>query len=113
MTTDFRGTPHTTDFTNHSEVNTGVEGFHGEVGGGWFIEDRADAPFVSEKDPADALLQDQERDKGLSFGDREYWAKWWAVLALHDFVATPWRDAADDAMDKGQGVENGGRCPDE
>lgn len=37
--------------------NSGSAGIAGEFGGGWFIEDRVDLPFVMELDSANAPLR--------------------------------------------------------
>jgi membrane-associated phospholipid phosphatase len=77
--------------------NSGSAGIAGEFGGGWFIEDRADLPFVMELDSANEPLQ-FKRLSLSSFGERAWSARWWASLVLHDFVATDWRTTADSIM---------------
>jgi hypothetical protein len=77
--------------------NSGSAGIAGEFGGGWFIEDRVDLPFVMELDPANAPLRFKRLNRSL-FGDRAWAARWWASLVLHDFVATAWRAVTDPIM---------------
>jgi hypothetical protein len=75
-------------------------GIFGEFGGGWFIEDRADLPFVMELDPADANkeLRYHRLSQQRRFGERAWSARWWASLVLHDFVATDWCQRTDPIM---------------
>lgn len=80
-----------------STGNSGSAGIFGEFGGGWFIEDRVDLPFVMELDAAHAPLRFQRLNRS-SFGERAWAARWWASLVLHDFVATTWRTTADPIM---------------
>src|SRR5215813_7986191 len=77
--------------------NSGNAGIAGEFGGGWFIEDRVDLPFVMELDPANAPLRFKRVNRS-SFGERAWSARWWASLVLHDFVATNWRTTTDPIM---------------
>jgi hypothetical protein len=77
--------------------NTGNAGIQGEFGGGWFIEDRSDFPFVTEADPSGVPLEGQVRNLA-SFGERTWTARWWAFLVLHDFAVSGWRGAADPVM---------------
>ena len=77
--------------------NSGSAGIAGEFGGGWFIEDRVDLPFVMELDEAHAPLRFKRVHRN-SFGDRAWAARWWASLVLHDFVATDWRTTTDPIM---------------
>jgi len=78
--------------------NSGSAGIAGEFGGGWFIEDRADLPFVMELDSANTPLRSLRLGRS-SFGERAWSARWWASLVLHDFVATNWRQMTDPIMD--------------
>jgi membrane-associated phospholipid phosphatase len=78
--------------------NSGSAGIAGEFGGGWFIEDRVDLPFVWERDPANTALRSLRLSRS-SFGERAWSARWWASLVLHDFVATNWRQTTDPIMD--------------
>lgn len=80
-----------------STGNSGSAGIAGEFGGGWFIEDRVDLPFVMELDAANAPLRFKRVNRS-SFGERAWAARWWASLVLHDFVATNWRATADPIM---------------
>ena len=80
-----------------STGNSGSAGIAGEFGGGWFIEDRVDLPFVMELDAANAPLRFKRVNRN-SFGERAWAARWWASLVLHDFVATNWRATADPIM---------------
>jgi membrane-associated phospholipid phosphatase len=77
--------------------NSGSAGISGEFGGGWFIEDRVDLPFVMELDPANASIRFKRLNRSY-FGDRAWSARWWANLVLHDFVATNWRTTTDLTM---------------
>jgi membrane-associated phospholipid phosphatase len=77
--------------------NSGSAGISGEFGGGWFIEDRVDLPFVMELDSVSAPLRFKRLSRS-SFGERAWSARWWASLVLHDFVATSWRQTADPIM---------------
>ena len=77
--------------------NSGSAGIAGEFGGGWFIEDRVDLPFVMELDSANAPLRFKRLSRS-SFGERAWSARWWASLVLHDFVATTWRQTTDPIM---------------
>ena len=77
--------------------NSVSAGIFGESGGGWFIEDRVDLPFVMELDPANGELQSKRLNR-KSFGERAWSARWWASLVLHDFVATNWRQTTDPIM---------------
>jgi hypothetical protein len=77
--------------------NTGNAGIQGEFGGGWFIEDRSDFPFVSEYDPTGQALEGQIQNLA-SFGERAWTARWWAILALQDFVGTGWEPPTTTAM---------------
>lgn len=70
--------------------NSGSAGIAGEFGGGWFIEDRVDLPFVWERDSANTPLRSLRLSRS-SFGERAWSARWWASLVLHEFVATNWR----------------------
>ena len=80
-----------------STGNSGSAGIAGEFGGGWFIEDRVDLPFVMELDAANAPLRFKRLNRS-SFGERAWAARWWASLVLHDFVATNWRTTTDPIM---------------
>jgi hypothetical protein len=77
--------------------NSGSAGIAGEFGGGWFIEDRVDLPFVWERDSANTPLRSLRVSRS-SFGERAWSARWWASLVLHDFVATNWRSTTDSIM---------------
>jgi len=77
--------------------NSGSAGIAGEFGGGWFIEDRVDLPFVMELDPANAPLRTKRLSRS-SFGERAWSARWWASLVLHEFVATNWHSTTDPIM---------------
>jgi membrane-associated phospholipid phosphatase len=79
--------------------NSGNAGISGELGGGWFIEDGG-KPFVDDDvDEADKKRGAKSRSGSLgskrlnrnSFGERTWSARWWASLALHEFIPTDWR----------------------
>ena len=70
-----------------STGNSGSAGIAGEFGGGWFIEDRVDLPFVMELDPTNGEIRSMRLSRS-SFGERAWSARWWASLVLHDFVDT-------------------------
>ncbi len=78
--------------------NSGSAGIAGEFGGGWFIQDRVDLPFVMELDSANAPLRCKRLSRS-GFGERAWSARWWASLVLHDFVATDWRPTTDPIME--------------
>ena len=50
--------------------NSGSAGIAGEFGGGWFIEDRVDLPFVMELDAANAPLRFKRLNRKLFRGAR-------------------------------------------
>ena len=62
--------------------NSGSAGISGEFGGGWFIEDRVDLPFVWELDETFTALRIQRRSLPL-FRGPAWAARWWASLVLH------------------------------
>jgi membrane-associated phospholipid phosphatase len=84
--------------------NTGNAGVQGELGGGWFIQDRVDLPFVMELDPSNAPIRFKDRASTLAFGDHTWFAKWWGYLVLHDFVGTSWRATTDPVMNTAWGT---------
>ena len=65
-TGDIGNTGNTGDTGNTG--NSGSAGIAGEFGGGWFIEDRVDLPFVMELDSANAPLRFKRLSRS-SFGD--------------------------------------------
>jgi len=83
--------------------NSGSAGISGEFGGGWFIEDRVDLPFVMELDSANAPLRCKRLSRSC-FGERAWSARWWASLVLHDFVAANWRPTTDSTMNTEWGL---------
>ena len=83
--------------------NSGSAGIAGEFGGGWFIEDRVDLPFVMELDAANAPLRFKRLNRS-SFGERAWAARWWASLVLHDFVAMNWHSTTDPIMNTEWGL---------
>jgi hypothetical protein len=85
--------------------NSGSAGIAGEFGGGWFIEDRVDLPFVWERDPANTPLRSLRLSRS-SFGERAWAARWWANLVLHEFVGTTWRSTTDPIMNTEWGYIN-------
>jgi hypothetical protein len=85
--------------------NSGSAGIAGEFGGGWFIEDRVDLPFVMELDPANAPIRFKRLSRS-SFGERTWAARWWANLVLHDFVAVDWHTPTDPIMNAEWGLVN-------
>jgi membrane-associated phospholipid phosphatase len=95
-TGDMGNTGNTGDTGNTG--NSGSAGIAGEFGGGWFIEDRVDLPFVWERDSANTPLRSLRLSRS-SFGERAWSARWWASLVLHDFVATAWRQTTDPIME--------------
>jgi hypothetical protein len=102
-TGDMGNTGNTGDTGNTG--NSGSAGIAGEFGGGWFIEDRVDLPFVMELDPANAPIRFMRLSQS-SFGERSWSARWWASLVLHDFVATTWRATTDPIMATQWGLIN-------
>lgn len=94
MTSDFRPPCDTCACAG----NSSSAGICGELGGGWFIEDRVDRPFVKEQDPATNEPLESKRLSRSSFGERAWSARWWASLVLHDFMATNWRQTTDPIM---------------
>jgi hypothetical protein len=92
MTSDFR------DPCDTCAGNSRSAGICGELGGGWFIEDRVDRPFVKEKDPVTNEPLESKRLSRSSFGERAWSARWWASLVLHDFMDKPWRKTTDPIM---------------
>ena len=90
MTGDAGNTGDTGD-TGDSGIS-GSAGISGEFGGGWFIADRGDLPFVTALDPMNLPIAPMRVSRS-SFGERAWTARWWANLVLHDFVDTNWRTA--------------------
>src|SRR5689334_18165155 len=72
--------------------------FSAEAGGGWQTADRDNSPFINDVDPAGTPLRGQLRSTTATFAEREWWAKWWSYLAVHDFMGTPWRLTVDGVM---------------
>jgi len=77
--------------------NSSGAGLSGELGGGWFIEDRSDFPFVTADDPLGQPLA-SKRLTLASFGERNWEARWWAFLVLHDFATSGWHTTVDGTM---------------
>ena len=94
-------------------------GIVGEAGGGWFIEDRVDLPFVTEPPPLRnpenlpelAALQAHDdysdfentigetvRTKLTTYDERQWTAQWGAWRVLDEFARLPWYEAADEEM---------------
>jgi hypothetical protein len=96
MTTDFRN-PINMRLTTE---NSGSAGILGELGGGWFIEEGVDQPFVTETDPTTNEPLKSKHLSRSSFGERAWSARWWASLVLHDFMATNWHQTTDPIMAK-------------
>ena len=85
------------DNSNNSNISNA--GISGETGGGWFLPDRVDLPFVEEFDdptptpsdptPAPVPIKEQLRkDAALKFQPRSWSARWYAWLVLMDFAET-------------------------
>jgi membrane-associated phospholipid phosphatase len=94
-----------TDFRNPINMrltteNSGSAGILGELGGGWFIEEGVDQPFVTETDPTTNEPLKSKHLSRSSFGERAWSARWWASLVLHDFMATNWHQTTDPIMAK-------------
>jgi len=93
-----------TDFANPGNCDPGsAAGIKGDKGGEWRILGKSDKPFVAEPLPSGSSLTSLRiatRAATLKFKEQEYAARWWAMLALHDFMtaAPSWHVAADAAM---------------
>jgi hypothetical protein len=105
-------------------ASTFTAGILGELGGGWFIEDRVDIPFVTEPDPPKEpeelrerlVYQEDEREQPyrdfvgligekietapLTFKEHQWTGQWGAWRVLEELAASGWYKAADTEMEK-------------
>ena len=85
--------------------DSGSAGIVGELGGGWTISDREEEPFVEETSPAGPALTALRRTNIPVFHDREYASRWWAALALQEFLGLDWRQGDTYASGGVQGTD--------
>ena len=99
---------------NGNAGNRGAAGIVGEFGGGWFIEDRFDIPFVTLPPPIEpetpplydendydefqTRIGGQIRKNPKTFAENQWTARWAAWRVLDPFAHTDWYAVADGPM---------------